>query len=84
MVQLQRKRTRHDSVDAAGNGSVLIGEQISLRLGFGGFGAGVSYERPIAVERAGAVTAITDFVMVAKLAGVLAVTLAMIVGVVRR
>ena len=84
MLQLDRTRSHHEIVDAAGNPCVLVSERLSLTAGFRVAGVGAAYHHPIAVERGGHVTAITDVVMIAKLAGLLAVTLAMIMGVVRR
>ena len=84
MLQLDRTRSRHEFLDGADNPCALVTERLSLSVGIRVAGAGVSYHRPIAVERAGDVTPITDVVMIVKLAGMLAVTLAMIVGVMRR
>ena len=84
MFQIDRSRSRHEFVDGAGNPYVLVSERLSLSVGSHFAGAGAGYHRPLAVEQAGDVTAITDVVMIVKLAGLLAVTLAMIVGVIRR
>jgi len=84
MLQFDRTRSHREFLDGAGSPCVLVSERLSVAVGSRHAGAGVTYFRPIAVERGGAVTAITDVVMVAKLAGLLAVTLAMIVGVVRK
>ncbi len=84
MLQFDRTRSRHDSFDGAGRHWVLVTERLSIRIGLGAAGGGARYDRPVAVEREGAVTVVTDLVMVARLAGLLAVTLAMIVRVMRR
>lgn len=84
MLQLDRTRSRHEIVDAAGNPCVLVSERLTVTAGFRVAGVGATYHHPIAVERGTDIARITDVVMVAKLAGLLAVTLAMIVGVIRR
>jgi len=84
MLQFDRRRSRHEFLDGAGNPCAVVAERLSLRVGYRVAGVGFSYHRPVAVERAGAITTLTDVVMITKLAGLLAVTLAMIVGVIRR
>ncbi len=84
MLQFDRTRSRHDSFDGAGRPCGLVAERLSIRIGSGAAGGGARYDRPVAVERGGTVTVIPDLVMVARLAGLLAVTLAMIVRVMRR
>jgi hypothetical protein len=71
-------------MDGAGNPCVLVSESLSVTAGLRFGGVGATYHHPVAVVRGGNVTAVTDVVMIAKLAGLLAVTLAMIVGVMRR
>ena len=84
MFQLDRTRSRREFADGAGNPAALVSERLSVTVGFQHFGVGATYHHPIAVERGFEVTPIADVVMIAKLAGLLAVTLAMIVGVIRR
>ena len=84
MMHLERSWSRAEVVDSSGNPCVLVTERLSLGAGIGHTMFGGSYVRPVGVEREGAVTAVKDVVMLAKLVGLLAVTLATIVGTVRR
>jgi hypothetical protein len=84
MSHVVRTRSRFEVQDAAGNPCAVVSERISLSMGSRVAGAGFAYERPIAVERAGAFTPVADVVMIVRLAGLAAVALAMIVGVIRR
>lgn len=83
MLQFDRIRLRREVYDGAGNSCALISDRLSITVGRGTAGFGGIYEHPVAVERDGVVTAITDVVVVVRLAGLLAVTLAVIVGVIR-
>ncbi len=84
MVRATRTRYRREVEDAAGRPCVMVGETLAVTIGFGNGGAGASYRRPVAVERGGVVTPIVDTVMVVRLVGLLAVTLAMLIGAMRR
>lgn len=79
-------RTRASSVgrDTAGAEYTLVSERLSVTLGGSWGGLGVSYTHPQAIVRAGEVSPIFDLVLIARLGALLLVTLAAIVGTVRR
>lgn len=84
MFRINRTISRRELVDGAGDRCALVSEQLSVTAGLRDTGVGVIYQRAVAVERGAHIAPITDVVMIARLVGLLAVTLAMIVGVIRR
>jgi hypothetical protein len=84
MFRIDRTVSGREFVDGAGNPCALVSEHISVAAGFRVAGVGATYRRPIAVERGADIVPITDVVMITRLVGLVAVTLAMIVGVIRR
>ncbi len=85
MLNVERTRTATEGLDPVGIPYVMVTERLSVRLSvFGGAGIGASYVRPRAVQRAGRTYPIPDVVAIAKLAGLLAVFLALFIAEVRK
>ena len=72
-MTLERSRPRRELVDAAGEPFTLVSQRLAVSLELGNFGFAAGYVSPLAVERGGSVTPVRDLVLLAKLAGMLAV-----------
>ena len=84
MLNLERSRSvsRHD--DPNGDEYTLVSERLSLSVGGGHVWLGAGYNRPVAVIRNGRVRPLYDVVFLVRLAALLSVAVAGLVGVIRR
>jgi len=84
MFNLERTRATSQHLDASGGEYTLVSERIVVSLQ-GKLGwSGAAYTHPVAVVRDGRSRQIFDVVMMVRLAALLTVTLAAIVGTLRR
>ena len=84
MLNFERTHTSSQHVDPSGDEYTMVSER--LAIGFGGRHAwlGAAYTHPLAIVRQGSSRRIVDPVMVTRLVALLAVTLAMMIGALRR
>ena len=84
MVNFERSRATSQHQDPNGDEFTLVSERFAISIGVRRAWAGAAYSHPAAIVRAGHTTKIVDLVMVVRLVAILAVSLAAIVGTVRR
>ena len=84
MLRFERSQARRELTTPDGKPYTLVAENLAVSLQLGPVGAAAMYQRPRAIERAGASYPLVDTVMVVRLAALLAVILAALVGVWRR
>ncbi len=84
MVKFERSRATTQHIDPSGELYTLVSERLAVSLGGRRGWAGAAYTHPAAIVRHGRTRPVLDAVMLVRLFALLAVTLAAILGTVRR